>query len=145
VVQADRLSLENRVMAVSRYLPRRIARTLANLPGSYGTALFVDGVVAIVGPSNSVGSSSVPTFRTTRGEQPAARFTICVPQSAQNSRVTGRSRSLRGRNFFGLPVGYLEPWSGIKHQTCWSVPPELYWHSAAWHAPFIIHSARPAT
>ena len=48
------------------------------------------------------GSSSVPIFRTTAGS-PGRRVIRCVPHSAQKSRVTGRSRSLRV-NCFGAPL-----------------------------------------
>ena len=43
-----------------------------------------------------------PDLHDHRGK-PCARVTKCVPHSAQNSRVTGRSRSLR-LNCFGAPL-----------------------------------------
>ncbi len=52
---------------------------------------------------------------------------MCVPQSAQNSRVTGVSRSLR-RNSFGAPFVYEKPASGSA-MTKLGPPPEMYWHS----------------
>ena len=63
--------------------------------------LLVDLKIAICGPPNSDGSSSVPTFTITGG-RPGRRVVRCVPQVAQNSRVTGFSRSLR-LNVFGAP------------------------------------------
>jgi hypothetical protein len=61
-----------------------------------------------------------------------------VPHSAQNSRVTARSRSLR-ENCFGWLAVYLNPLTGIA-TNMFGAPPEIYWHSRQWHCAAIIGS-----
>jgi hypothetical protein len=61
-----------------------------------------------------------------------------VPHSAQNSRVTARSKSFR-ENCFGAPFVYLKPGIGIAMKT-FGEPPVMYWHSRQWHCAIIIGS-----
>jgi hypothetical protein len=84
----------------------------------------------------AAGSSSVPTLITTIGR--CGFVTTCVPHSAQNSRVTGFSRSLR-ENCFGAPLVYLKPSGGIATNML-GAPPVMYWHSRQWHCAFSIGS-----
>jgi hypothetical protein len=67
--------------------------------------------IAICGMPKAAGSSSVPIFSTTNG-RPGRRVMRCVPQSAQNSRVTARSRSLRVK-VFASPLVQRKPSAGI--------------------------------
>jgi hypothetical protein len=84
----------------------------------------------------SAGLSRVPILTTTIGK--FGRVTRCVPHSAQNSRVTGFSRSLR-ENCFGAPLLYLKPSGGIATNR-FGEPPVMYWHSRQWHCACIIGS-----
>ena len=62
--------------------------------------LLVDGEDRHLRVPNRPGSSSVPTFRSPR--RPGRRVTICVPHSAQNSRVT--ALQIAARKLLGVPL-----------------------------------------
>ena len=89
---------------------------------------------------NRLGSSSVPTLTTMAGTL-RGRVIRCVPHSAQNSRVTGFSRSLR-MNVFGVPLVYLKPSGGMR-TNMFGAPPLMYWHSRQWHCAFASARLRP--
>ena len=76
---------------LSRCPPPAIASATARIAGIHRDVmerLLVDRVDRHLRRANRPGSSSVPTLRITAGE-PGGRVIRCVPQSAQNSRVTG--------------------------------------------------------
>jgi hypothetical protein len=78
-------------------------------------------------PGNCLGSSRVPTLRMTTPGISGTRLKICVPQFAQNSRVTGVSRSRREK-LAGCPVVYPNPLSR-NPKIRLGPPPDTYWHS----------------
>src|SRR5271166_5579238 len=81
------------------------------------------------GPLNRLGLSKVPTFTITAGN-PGGRVATCVPQLAQNSRVAGRSRSLRVDSFRARLVAGL-----LKRLVRWLA---IRWRSSGVLLPFVI-------
>ena len=97
----------------SHYGPTAGSRSKPACLGHVVEGLLVEGVDRYLRALKRPGSSSVPTLRPRRAGR--AAVTTWVPHSAQNSRVTARSRSLRVNCFGGLS-GVFEAGDRHRHE-----------------------------